>query len=100
SAFLQESIRELGLSDATVATARFEEVAQQRSTTAELVTVRAVRPDRELWDAAADLLKPTGSLLLFQSDSPSRSTPHFDHVKTVDLIRSPSSQLSIYRRRE
>ena len=101
SAFLRESIRALGLVDATVETGRFEiasDKAEHRRS-ADVVTVRAVKADSLLFETAGQMLKEGGRLLLFRpAHSPSADPPGFERVNTVPLIDSPPSFLSIYRR--
>jgi 16S rRNA (guanine527-N7)-methyltransferase len=65
AAFLREVVRVLKLPATSVANVRFEELEPDGSTEADLVTVRAVRPDAALFDVAARLLKIGGRLLLF-----------------------------------
>jgi 16S rRNA (guanine527-N7)-methyltransferase len=101
SAFLRESIRALGLVDATVENERFEiasDKAEHRRS-ADVVTVRAVKADSLLFETAGQMLKEGGRLLLFRpAHSPSADPPGFERVNTVPLIDSPPSFLSIYRR--
>ena len=67
-AFLREAVRALGLSDTQVETDRFEVAAgkPEHTGTADIVTVRAVRADGELFETAARMLKNGGSLLMFR----------------------------------
>jgi len=100
-AFLREAIRVLGLSDSKVETGRFEVACEkpEHAATADLVTVRAVKADPELFETAAQLLKNGGRLMLFRpAHSPSADPPGFVRTSTVPLIDSPQSFLSIYRR--
>jgi len=101
SAFLREAVRALGLSHAAVETERFENVAAnaEYAGTADLVTVRAVRADAELFLTAGRLLKHNGLLLLFRpAHSPSPAPPGFSHTKTVPLTDLPPSFACLYRR--
>ena len=100
-AFLREAIRVLGLSDSKVETERFEVACEkpEHAATADLVTVRAVKADPELFETAAKLLKNGGRLMLFRpAHSPSADPQGFVRTSTVPLIDSPQSFLSIYRR--
>jgi len=100
-AFLREVIRTLGLADSVVQTARFEEIASRPefAGTGDLVTVRAVRADDELFATAGRLLKQDGRLLLFRpAHSPSTVPAGFTHTNTVPLVDSPPSFLCLYRR--
>jgi len=100
-AFLREAIRALGLTDAFVETDRFEVAAgkSHHVGTADIVTVRAVRADGELFETAASMLKHGGSLLMFRpAHSPTADPAGFQRISTVPLIDSPQSFLSVYRR--
>ena len=99
SAFLREAIRALRLTGASVETDRFEVAAgkPEFSGTGDIVTVRAVKADAELFDAAGRMLKQGGRLLLFRpAHSPSADPPGFQRVNTFPLIESPASFLAIY----
>ncbi len=65
-AFLREAARQLELTDVEVIASRFEEVADRRPGTADVITVRAVRPDSTLAETAVRLLTLFGILLSFQ----------------------------------
>lgn len=65
AAFLREAVRVLKLSATEVANVRFEELESTGGQGADLVTVRAVRPDAALFKVSARLLKSGGRLLLF-----------------------------------
>jgi 16S rRNA (guanine527-N7)-methyltransferase len=100
-AFLREAVRMLGLTHTVVQTQRFEDAASnpECAGTGDLVTVRAVRADAELFGAAGRLLKPDGRLLLFRpAHSPSSPPAGFTHTNTVPLTDSPPSFLCLYRR--
>jgi 16S rRNA (guanine527-N7)-methyltransferase len=64
-AFLREVVRNLGLTATDVAVARFEDVAARQPAAADCITVRAVRVDCALSDAALKLLRPSGRMILF-----------------------------------
>jgi len=66
AAFLREAIRALKLPGTEVANMRFQELPTP-TPAADLVTVRAVRPDRALLDESARLLRVGGHLLFFGS---------------------------------
>ena len=100
-AFLREAVRTLSLADTTVETERFETVADKPvfAGSADIVTVRAVRTDDELFQSAARLLKGDGKLLMFRpSHSVSADPAGFKLISTVPMIDEPKSFLSIYRR--
>jgi 16S rRNA (guanine527-N7)-methyltransferase len=101
SAFLREAVRGLGLSETTVETERFEVAAAKTEFdgTADIVTVRAVRADGELFETAGRMLKDEGRLLMFRpAHSPSPDPPGFQRVATYPLIDLPQSFLTVFRR--
>lgn len=101
SAFLREAVRALGLADAAVETERFETASAkvEHAGTADWVTVRAIRADSTLFEAAEQLLKEGGRLLLFRpAHSASADPAGFERVSTVPLIDAPPTFLSTYRR--
>ena len=100
-AFLREAVRVLHLGGTFVLTERFQVAAAgaELNGLSDIVTVRAVKADAELFQAAGLMLKEGGRLLLFRpAHSPSQDPQGFERVKTVPLTDSPSSFLSIYRR--
>jgi 16S rRNA (guanine527-N7)-methyltransferase len=100
-AFLREAVRALGLADAQVETGRFEAVAKKATfaNSADVVTVRAVRTDDQLFESAARLLKVGGQLLMFRpSHSPNPDPIGFKRLATIQLIDVPQSFLTVYRR--
>jgi 16S rRNA (guanine527-N7)-methyltransferase len=101
SAFLREAVRAVGLADASVETDRFEVVSTRReyAAMADIVTVRAVKADPELFETARRMLKAGGRLLLFRpAHSPTAVPSGFEAMSTVQLIDSPPSFLCAYRR--
>jgi 16S rRNA (guanine527-N7)-methyltransferase len=78
AAFLREVVRVLGLPGTDVANVRFEELQTKVDRTADLITVRAVRPDAALFDVSARLLKSGGHLLLFGKPPPRLKHPGFE----------------------
>ena len=75
AAFLREVVRVLKLPATDVANVRFEELESDATRSADLVTVRAVRPDAVLFKVSARLLKEGGRLLLFGKPG-SKLHPH------------------------
>ena len=101
SAFLREAIRALSLPDAFVETGRFEAVADKPefAGVADIVTVRAVKADEGLFEAAERLLKIGGQLLIFRpAHSTSPDPKGFKKITTAPLIDSPQSFLCVYQR--
>jgi 16S rRNA (guanine527-N7)-methyltransferase len=96
AAFLREAARVLALKDVAVENARFEELAREIAATADLVTVRAVRADAELFATAAALLVGGGRLLWFGAD-PGRlaEAGGFRTVAVERLLGGPSSTVAV-----
>jgi len=69
SAFLRDAIRQLGLAGAQVENARFEQLLTRSELheASDIVSVRAVRPDRQLWNPVLAFLKPGGRVFWFGS---------------------------------
>ena len=98
AAFLREVLRELGLADASVRDARFQDVAAEQAirASADLITVRAVRADATLVLAVWALLRHRGRLLLFRGDrSAFAIPPGFELVEASRLDEIGHSQLFI-----
>lgn len=103
SVFLREALRETGLAG-EVLTARFEDFAASQAGVEgrEIVTVRAVRLDKQLLTAAAMALRPGGRLFWFHEegkDHPFR-LEGLDWVGTTPLVPALKSCLSIARKAE
>jgi 16S rRNA (guanine527-N7)-methyltransferase len=99
AAFLREAVRTLELADVVVEHGRFEGVAERLGVAgAALVTVRAVRVDDPLIEAASKLLAPGGRLFLFASDAAVTSKRgRFSVVDNVKLAGNACSRLLILR---
>lgn len=69
--FLREAVRELGLRDADVETARFEELLSRSELheALDLVSIRAVRLETRTLNTLQAFLKPGGKILLFRGSS-------------------------------
>ena len=67
SAFLRDAIRQLGLAGAQVENARFEQLLTRTELheASDIVSVRAVRPDRQLWNTVLAFLKTGGRVFWF-----------------------------------
>jgi 16S rRNA (guanine527-N7)-methyltransferase len=101
SAFLREAVRTLRLPDSVVTNERFEDVASRAECAGQgdIVTVRAVKGDSALFETAGRLLRSEGRLLWFRpAHAASPDPPGFQRLLTVQLIDSPQSFLSVYRR--
>lgn len=99
AAFLQEAIRALRLAGASVSDMRFEEFAHRPDAegSADLITVRAVRVDKVLFDAAARLLAPNGRLLMFCPKASAIAALGFSHIETIALTESPAHLVILER---
>ena len=90
--FLREVVRRLGLMSTTVEAARFEVLERSRS--AQLVTIRAVKVDESTTEVLAGLLAPGGLLLAFGS------LVNNDAFIQVDKAVLPDdSTVNLFRRR-
>ena len=99
AAFLREAVRELGL-QATVETARFEQLAAQPEFAGrmDVVSIRAVRVDDDTLDAIGALLRIKGTTALFRGpDGPARPDCLPSALKwtaTYALLRSTNRRLT------
>jgi 16S rRNA G527 N7-methylase RsmG len=91
AAFLKEAIRVLDISQAFVEAQRIEALLEthQFIRSADLVTVRAVRLDPELFVAVGGLLKPRGRLALFGT---TRSLPVPQGFKLAEGLTAASGR--------
>lgn len=99
SAFLREAVRLLGLTGATVENCRVEELLPRSEyhEAVDVVTVRAVRPDRRLLMAIQAFLKPGGRLFWFGAEAsqrPELQLPFISGHPEV-LVQAMGSQLWI-----
>jgi 16S rRNA (guanine527-N7)-methyltransferase len=96
AAFLRELVRTLGLRDGVhVEAVRFETLEPSEIPRVDLVTLRAVRVDLELMQAVDRVLKTTGELMVFGSDSP---PDHFGVDRKRPLPNG--SSVTVFRRRQ
>jgi 16S rRNA (guanine527-N7)-methyltransferase len=98
-AFLREVVRQLSLTGASVENCRVEELLSRSEyhEAVDVVTVRAVRPDRRLLTAIQAFLKPGGRLFWFgaeASQKPDFQVP-FTSGQSETLVPSMGSQLWI-----
>ena len=75
--FLRQVTRELGLSNVVVEHGRFQDLATRSdlAVSVDLVTLRAVRADSELWSTVDALLAPQGSVFWFGAESMDTTPP-------------------------
>jgi 16S rRNA (guanine527-N7)-methyltransferase len=99
--FLTEAIRHLQIQQATVETARFEQLLSRPDLheAADIVTVRAVRVEARTLMTLQAFLKPTGQLFWFRSASgpsrPSNVAPPLRWLATHPLLETNSSRLVV-----
>jgi 16S rRNA G527 N7-methylase RsmG len=104
SAFLREAIRLLDLKNATVETARAEELLTRPELheSQDLVTIRAVRLELKLMVKLQAFLKTRGRILMFRSGSgaeaPPEVVPPLVYEATLPLVESLRSRLVILRK--
>jgi 16S rRNA (guanine527-N7)-methyltransferase len=105
SVFLREAVRTLGLTDAEVVTARFEELLARPDLheAHDLVTIRAVRIESRVLRTLQAFAKPGGLVFLFRgsgTSNPSESvTPPLAWNATYPLIESLRSRLVVLEKR-
>ena len=89
-------MRHLGLTDVSVANERVEDLATRSELqgAADLVTMRAVSPSRELWGSIRVLLKPGGRLFWF-GGRPDEPFPNGLEVAHQILATPPNNQVLI-----
>jgi 16S rRNA (guanine527-N7)-methyltransferase len=99
--FLREAVRELGLRDAEVETARFEELLSRPELheALDLVSIRAVRIETRTLNTLQAFLRPGGKILLFRGSSKSDledspPTP-LEWMATYPLVESLHSKLVV-----
>jgi 16S rRNA (guanine527-N7)-methyltransferase len=101
SVFLIEASRELGLTDTSVETARFEELLSRPDLheSADLVSMRAVRLETKVLMTLQAFLKPGGHVLLFRgpggSDLSDSLTAPLQWKGTFPLVESLRSRLVV-----
>ncbi len=102
--FLREAVRTLGLKDAEVVTARFEELLARPDLheAFDLVTVRAVRLESRMLRTLQAFAKPGALVFLFRgsgSDPSESVTPPLVWKATYPLIESLRSRLVVLEKR-
>ena len=105
SVFLREAVRVLGLKEAEVATARFEELLARPDLheAHDLVTIRAVRVEARILGTLQAFAKPGGQIFLFRgsghSDPSESVTPPLAWKATYPLLESLRSRLVVLEKR-
>lgn len=99
--FLREAVRELGLRDAVVETARFEELLPRPELheAVDLVSIRAVRLENRTLNTLQAFLRPGGKIMLFRgaskSDLEDSPPPPLTWMATYPLVDSLHSKLVV-----
>ena len=105
SAFLREAIRQLGLQDAVVENARYEELLASPGLLErfDLLSIRAVRIEPRILMTLQAFLKPGGQLLMFRGPSgpeaPATIIHPLEWQATVPLVDVLQSRLTVLRKR-
>jgi 16S rRNA (guanine527-N7)-methyltransferase len=105
SVFLREAVRALDLTDAEVATSRFEELLSKPALheAHELLTLRAVRVEGSVLMNLQAFVKPGGEIFLFRAssgaESPDSLKPPLSWKATFPLIESQASRLVVLSKR-
>jgi 16S rRNA (guanine527-N7)-methyltransferase len=99
-AFLREVVRQLGLKNAAVENFRIEELLARTEyhEAVDVVTVRAVRPDRKLLNAIQAFLKPGGRLFWFGAEASQKPEIQYPFVsgQSETLVPTMGSQLFVF----
>ncbi|MEO7135520.1 MAG: 16S rRNA (guanine(527)-N(7))-methyltransferase RsmG [Vicinamibacterales bacterium] len=99
--FLREAVRELGLRDAEVETARFEELLPRPELheAIDIVSIRAVRIETRTLNTLQAFLRPGGKIMLFRgaskSDLEHSPPPPLAWMATYPLVDSLDSKLVV-----
>lgn len=99
--FLREAVRELGLRDAVVETARFEELLPRAELheALDLVSIRAVRVEVRTLNTLQAFLRPGGKIMLFRgaskADLEDSPPPPLTWMATYPLVDSLHSKLVV-----
>jgi 16S rRNA (guanine527-N7)-methyltransferase len=98
AAFLKEAARSLELKRVAVSNERFEALQPGHADLYNLVTVRAVKADAVLFEAAARLLREDGELAMFGPTAEVARMPGFKHLSTDELGTETPAFLTRYGR--
>ena len=104
SAFLREVVRQLNLTEASVETARAEDLLTRSELveSQDLLTIRAVRIEQKLLAQIQAFLRLGGRILLFRStggtEAPPLVTPPLVYEATWTLVESLRSRLVVLRK--
>jgi 16S rRNA (guanine527-N7)-methyltransferase len=98
ASFLREAVRELPLDGARVYQSRLEELQPQGF---DLVSIRAVRADGDLWETLAEFVRPGGLVLWFRTAGDAGQDASFAPMLELDslhpLVPGTASELAVLR---
>lgn len=88
AAFLREAVRTLAITGARVEAVAFDTLTEDSSLVkqVDIVTMRAVRADREIWTAIDAVLAPRGRVLWFGGTAETIEGPIFSPVADTDVV--------------
>jgi 16S rRNA (guanine527-N7)-methyltransferase len=95
AAFLREVARTLGLPAIQVANQTIQAVSASTSRSADLITVRAVRLDSEIFRSISTLLNHSGRVFFFHGSGGVTPPGEWTKDKTVKLLDTPDSSLTV-----
>jgi 16S rRNA (guanine527-N7)-methyltransferase len=100
TAFLREVIRQLRLENVEVENRRFEELLSRTDLheAVDVVTLRAVRAERRMWQSILAFLRRGGRVLWFASQQASEAQPGFELVGSDLLGPAGGSYLNVLRK--
>ena len=97
SAFLREAVRHLGLTSAAVSTVRVEELSSDTAPST-LISIRAVRPEEDLFRRLRAFLAPDGTIALLTSVRATVSPmAGLALTATLPLIESRGSVVQLFK---
>ena len=105
SAFLREAVRHLALENATVETARYEELLARPDLheACDIVSLRAVRIEARVLFSLQAFLAPSGNVMLFRGPEgppvPTSLVPPLEWSATHQLVDSLQSRLTLLTKR-
>ena len=105
SAFLREAVRHLGLENATVETARYEELLARPDLheASDILSLRAVRIEARVMFSLQAFLAPGGTVMLFRGPEgppiPAALVPPLEWSATHQLVDSLQSRVTLLTKR-
>lgn len=96
-AFLREASRHLELPNTSVEESRFEQLRERShlESSADIITIRAVRMDDDLVELIRWLLSPGGLVFRFSSSTEDQLPAKLQLVRSHVLVASPESRLQV-----